>query len=1078
MRPSRPCATGLSLAVLLPALASADVIVVHPDGTGDVATIADAIAAASDGDVVELTDGVFTGPGNRNLDFLGKAITVRSQTGDRDACILDCETDGVGLDRAMSFVTGEGAGTVVESITIRNGYAGGSGDDGRGGAMFCNGAGPTIRDCVLESHEAVLAGGAVYCRNATTRFEDTHVVDCTAGSGGAMWIHLSSVTLDGCTLEGNVSDVFGGAMGWNSSTGTIVGSVFVDNGSPSGRGGALRLSTGADVAIATSTFVGNLATDGGAIDVSASTLTVDRSIIAYTAGGGAITGAASLTCSDLAVNVGGSWTGAIAGQLGVDGNISADPIFCDLLARDLTLRSDSPCLPGQHPDGAACDRIGARDEGCVYTGAVTYVVHPDGSGDLPTIQDAILAAATSDTVALGDGRFAGPGNVDLSYLGKAIVVRSISGDPGTCILDGEGGSRLVSFDLGEGSGSVLEGVTLTGGRVSGGCPTGCGGAVRCISASPTLRNVDFVGNEAGGTADGGALYCTGGAAPVVESCRFIDNRAGDDGGALHSWDSAPTVVGSVFFANLADGGVGGGLGASAGSAVVVDRCTFVDNRAGDSGSAIGTDTDATATISASIVAFNGAGDAVGGTGASLSCSDVFGNTDGDWTGSIWDQIGVDGNFSADPLFCEPGLVDVGLLAGSPCLPGQHPDGADCGVIGALGEGCDPDGPVVHVLEDDGTGEFSTIQAAIDAVPSGHAIALADGVYTGDGNRDLDFRAKTVTLRSLSGDPAACILDVGGTPGEAHRGIWFRQGEGVLTRVQNLTIQGAWVTHFGAAVAASSRASPTIEGCVFRNNHANTAGGAMSADDDCTPTFIDCVAYGNTSPIGGALRARQCAPVLIGCTLVSNEADQGAAVYVEGGGGTVHLERTLVAWNSGDEAVRCTSTQTPSATCTDIYGNSGGDWTGCMAGLDGIDDNFSLDPLLCDVAGGDLRLADTSPCLPAASPCGERVGALGEGCTTIGVDDEPGAERLRLTVGPNPFRAALRLSLVGGSARVRSTAWVDVYDVAGRRVARVPVSTTRPTLWPGARDLPVAAGVYFLKLDDRPDVGPLRVVRVR
>ena len=47
-----------------------------------------------------------------------------------------------------------------------------------------------------------------------------------------------------------------------------------------------------------------------------------------------------------------------------------------------------------------------------------------------------------------------------------------------------------------------------------------------------------------------------------------------------------------------------------------------------------------------------------------------------------------GNFSADPLFCSKVIPrDYHLEDGSPCAPGNHPDGADCGVIGALPADC-------------------------------------------------------------------------------------------------------------------------------------------------------------------------------------------------------------------------------------------------------------------------------------------------------------------------------------------------------------------------------------------------------
>ena len=71
---------------------------------------------------------------------------------------------------------------------------------------------------------------------------------------------------------------------------------------------------------------------------------------------------------------------------------------------------------------------------------------------------------------------------------------------------------------------------------------------------------------------------------------------------------------------------------------------------------------------------------------SLQCNDSWGNPGGNWVG-MPDPTGVDGNISADPLFCDAGDGDLGLAADSPCLPGHHPYGYDCGVIGAYGQEC-------------------------------------------------------------------------------------------------------------------------------------------------------------------------------------------------------------------------------------------------------------------------------------------------------------------------------------------------------------------------------------------------------
>lgn len=111
--------------LFLVAAAQAATWVVKPDGTGDFPTIQDAIDSAVSGDVILLTDGLFVGAGNRDINFLGKALHLRSASGHRTACIVDAEgTPGV-PQRCFDFQSTEGNDSVVRDITIR----GGSTDD-------------------------------------------------------------------------------------------------------------------------------------------------------------------------------------------------------------------------------------------------------------------------------------------------------------------------------------------------------------------------------------------------------------------------------------------------------------------------------------------------------------------------------------------------------------------------------------------------------------------------------------------------------------------------------------------------------------------------------------------------------------------------------------------------------------------------------------------------------------------------------------------------------------------------------------------------------------------------------------
>lgn len=77
---------------------------------------------------------------------------------------------------------------------------------------------------------------------------------------------------------------------------------------------------------------------------------------------------------------------------------------------------------------------------------------------------------------------------------------------------------------------------------------------------------------------------------------------------------------------------------------------------------------------------------------SASCNDVWDNVQ-NWSGAP-NQEGINGNISLDPLFCDPDADDYSIASASSCLPGNHPDGVDCGTIGAFGEGCAGPVPVV------------------------------------------------------------------------------------------------------------------------------------------------------------------------------------------------------------------------------------------------------------------------------------------------------------------------------------------------------------------------------------------------
>jgi hypothetical protein len=94
-------------------------------------------------------------------------------------------------------------------------------------------------------------------------------------------------------------------------------------------------------------------------------------------------------------------------------------------------------------------------------------------------------------------------------------------------------------------------------------------------------------------------------------------------------------------------------------------------------------------VSNCIIAFSAMGRAItceSGGAPILTCCDIYGNRGGDWVGRISDQLGINGNFSFDPLFCDDRGDDFHLDCSSPCAPAHQPD---CGLIGAWDVGCGP-----------------------------------------------------------------------------------------------------------------------------------------------------------------------------------------------------------------------------------------------------------------------------------------------------------------------------------------------------------------------------------------------------
>jgi hypothetical protein len=181
-------------------------------------------------------------------------------------------------------------------------------------------------------------------------------------------------------------------------------------------------------------------------------------------------------------------------------------------------------------------------------------------------------------------------------------------------------------------------------------------------------------------------------------------------------------------------------------------------------------------------------------------------------------------------------------------------------------------------------QYDTIQDAIERSWDGGTVWVADGVYTGVGNRDIDPGGKAITVRSENG-PQHCIIDCEGTEADPHRGFYIQRGEDSNTLVSGFTIRngyapgGEYTSSSGGAIRCLN-SSPTISNCIFEDNRAGWDGGAIN-NDSSSPIISKCIFNFNRSVgnDGGAINnISESHPLIEDCSFRGNQSyDWGGAM---------------------------------------------------------------------------------------------------------------------------------------------------------------------------------------------------------
>lgn len=511
---------------------------VFADGSGDAPTIAEAVLRAAPGDQVLVFPGVY----NEHGITIDKDLFLSGVDG--------AEATIVNAGRRGRCLIVRSAAVHVEGLTLEDGLADGPAQGGRGGGIYCDGADAVIASCIVRGCKATVGGG-IYARGRSPALLDCGIyLNRAASAGGGVYLERAGGAIERCGIYRNLA-ARGGGIYCEDSSPLISECTLAHNGDGPG---------------------------AGILMAGRSAPRIERTIIAFGAGGEGLRAEGTLNrpvveCCNVYGNARGDFAGALSGMAGRAGNFSADPVFCDPEALVYTLGDGSPCLPRRNACGVL---IGAAGVGCHTLRLM--LVEPDGSGDAATIAEAVERAQPGDSILLGPGVFAGPGNRDIRVPVMPLVITSRAG-PAETVIDC-GGDEYYGFYFSGGHDTltVLEGVTITGAG---------NGAVVCYDrAAPLVRRCILTGNRFTGGSHGGGVICESNARPLFRECAIVDNLGDPNGGGVLCKNAAPEFVDCLITGNSATRS-GGGVASMSSAHPVFRRCTITANAAiGDDGGGV------------------------------------------------------------------------------------------------------------------------------------------------------------------------------------------------------------------------------------------------------------------------------------------------------------------------------------------------------------------------------------------------------------------------------------------------------------------------------------------------------------
>ena len=270
----------------------------------------------------------------------------------------------------------------------------------------------------------------------------------------------------------------------------------------------------------------------------------------------------------------------------------------------------------------------------------------------------------------------------------------------------------------------------------------------------------------------------------------------------------------------------------------------------------------------------------------------------------------------------------------------------------------PTATALLYVDPNGSADFTSIQAALDAASSGY-IEVAPGRY----NETIDFLGKMLRLYS-SGGPDVTIIDANGIVGAYHV-VQCVSGEDEYTVLEGFTITGGNANgtdsnSYGGGMY-NYESDPTVTNCIFGGNSAEKGGGMYNSGSN--PFLANCTFRGNKAGIsGGGIYHSSSSGNLINCTFSGNHS--------AGTGGGMEYYNVLrmrmincILWGDTPDEIHHNSLNSPLVIYSDVEGGTGESWfnEGCIDA-----DPCFVNTKHLDRNQWNLRLKRDSPCIDAGA----------------------------------------------------------------------------------------------------------------